>query len=331
MKKTRDPANLYANRQDQAPDETATAPAGGCRAILVRVLAMSDKELTKSLQPSFEKWEGRSPWLYLDYPPGNLTIGIGHLVYKKTEPRAKLEAGLKALLHYGMVSLRSDADYAIEYATYCVANSAKAPGPVRARKLESVQALLRRIEPETGRLGASKDNADLTPGVWGIDLPQAKDDAKNLAVLLAEAERILTLPSNWAKPIPFFECFNSYRLTDPAIDRIYSEDVQTKLKEIPAEEPFEEFSDFPVDAQSAILDLAFQVGARGLAEYKNFANAVSNQNWAQAAATQPFPCANTARLDRTRYRQNLLLDAERRRQVLPDRPSTPFERPTAFA
>ena len=278
-----------------------------------------DSELIQALEPSFEKFEGRSPWLYLD-SLGHLTIGIGHLVHKKGASRADLETGVSALFPYGIIQIRTHPDLARNYWSACqaVATGRQKNSPaeaVRNRTLNAavaklddlgLGALRSRIDPVSGLLSPVSDEG-ATPGVWGYDLPDTDASASNLAVMVEEAGAIEKLPFGWKIPIVYFKCFNSFQLADRAIDQLLEDDIAAKIKEVKGQGTFKDFDKFPVPAQVAVIDLAFQYGAAGLAGKTDFASAVKNAGWGLAAAACP---SGVAQAERTKFRVDHLKQAE---------------------
>jgi len=275
--------------------------------------------LINALKPSFEKFEGRSPWLYLDNL-GHLTIGIGHLVHKKQAPDEELETGVKRLFSYAVLQVRTDPAAARNYLASCQAMPAgkqkpKGSAAVRNRTLnaavgrlnalDSYKSLVSRIDPTSGTLATVQDDGTV-PGVWGYDLPNTDGAESNVAAMVNEARQIEKLPAGWKMPIVFFKCFNSYQLAETAIDKLLEDDIANKIKEVKGEDDFEDFDTFPVPAQVAIIDLAFQYGAAGLASHETFASAAGKAEWAKAAEACP---AGVAQAERTKFRKDNLKQA----------------------
>ncbi len=283
---------------------------------------MSDSTdvLVSSLKPSLESFEGRSPWLYLDFL-GHLTIGIGHLVHKKGGTPQALESGIKLVWSYGMTQIRADAGFAKEYLSVC---RSAPPGPVTGEShaavynrtmkaaithlgsIASYGSLLTRIGESTGAIAAAAADNPLVPGVWGYPLPASTCDQQNIRVLIQEAQSIEQLPVGWKLPVDYFECFNSFKLTAPAVDKLLQDDIGKKIVEVKGEPSFKEFDGFPVPAQVAVLDLSFQYGACGLSHQTAFAAAVKNKEWLAAEKACP---TNDAQADRTKFRKNNLHQA----------------------
>jgi hypothetical protein len=161
------------------------------------------------------------------------------------------------------------------------------------------------INPSSGLLSATTGDG-ATPGVWGYDMPSTDAAESNVSVMVDEAMQIEKLPVGWKMPIVYFRCFNSYQLTEAAIDKLLADDIATKIKEVKAEPVFKDFDTFPLPAQVAVIDLAFQYGATGLAHHTKFAAAVKRLDWSQAMTACP---AGVAQAERTQFRKNKLKEA----------------------
>src|SRR5208283_171536 len=163
-----------------------------------------ESKLVEALKPSFEHFEGRSPWLYLDHL-GHLTVGIGHLVHRKGTPEHSLKQGIKAIWTYGLIQLRSNKAFGKEMATQCHAVvPVPKNGPASAKSyakthnaafqrlsgLPSFKSLLERLDQDTGELRSATANDSSVPGVWGFDLANPEAPAANLTTLIKEAKQI---------------------------------------------------------------------------------------------------------------------------------------------
>lgn len=282
---------------------------------------MSDStdKLVSSMKPSFEKFEGRSPWLYLDFL-GHLTIGVGHLVHKKGGAQTDLESGIKKIWSYGMNQIRADAGFANEYLSACrslpvgtvsgvshaaVYNRTMTSAITSLKLIASYNSLIAQLGQSVGTTTAMVSDPRV-PGVWGYDLPASDSDQANVTVLIREAQHIEKLTVGWKLPIDYFQCFNSFELTDTAIDKLLNDDITSKVSEVKGEPSFKEFDSFPVPAQVAVLDLAFQFGARGLTNQTAFAAAVKKKDW--LTAEKECPVQDT-QADRTKFRKGNLHQA----------------------
>ena len=305
-------------------------------------MAQDYTRLIEALKPTFEEYEGRSPWLYLD-SLGHLTIGVGHLVHMKGGSLDDLETGIKELFPYGILQMRTNSAVAQDYLSSCQAvadgkqKMADAEG-VRNRtvkaavaKLDSLghyKSLISSINSSSGLLTSARDDG-ATPGVWGYDLPDTGASESNVAVMVQEAQGLEKLAHGWKAPIVYFRCFNSYQLSEAGIDKLLADDIAAKIKEVKGEIPFKNFDTFPVPAQAAVIDLAFQYGAAGLATHAKFVAAIKKGDWAQAADACP---AGVAQAERTQFRIDNLMQAATlanppAKQTSPANPKIPLRQP----
>ena len=68
-------------------------------------------------------------------------------------------------------------------------------------------------------------------------------------------------------------------------EKLAINDIETKLKETRAEDEFGAFDTYTFEAKLAVLDMAYNKGARGTADYKKgtFSAAIKARNWKRAA------------------------------------------------
>jgi GH24 family phage-related lysozyme (muramidase) len=89
-----------------------------------------------------------------------------------------------------------------------------------------------------------------------------------------------------------FETHTALRLKSLASSEIFHKDVDRILGELAAHSEYSphKFETFPPDAKFAIMDMAFNMGAAGVAHvYSRFTAAVSRRNWALAATESDRP------------------------------------------
>lgn len=274
------------------------------------------------------RWEGNVPWMYRD-GLGYLTIGIGHLLYKPgQEPRA-LDQNIKDLWKYdgGPRTLRESPENALAFIQAC---SGRKPGP----QWGPVNHFIQLVDGKTGEVALLNQKPT---GVWGINLPGA--GKPGWQVMVEEAKEIMRLPYGQADAAGFFRCYNSYEMTDGGVGQLFDRDVDEAVKQLKGmvwERPdpmrrsmdrkvmaypeFKDFDEFPLAVQVVILDLAFQLGASGVANYGQgeFRKAIGEENWKEAAKLCPQPADTQA--NRNSWRKQMMdkaaADEESKRMLL---------------
>ncbi len=157
------------------------------------------------------------------------------------------------------------------------------------------------------------------PGVWGYDLPFKNmtfvDAAKeagssrifqtvSIDSMVKEAVNIIKLGYGYKDAIRAYECYNSFQIWSSGIDELLGDDIRQKIRELVGEPAFAAFWTFPIDAQVALVDLAFQGGARGVANHTAFSTAVAANHWDAAAQAVPFSDTKTTQQARTNWRKD---------------------------
>jgi GH24 family phage-related lysozyme (muramidase) len=274
-------------------------------------------EFIDAYKPFAAQFEGTVPWMYRD-SRGYLTIGIGHLLYKTGDSLLVLQKAIKALFNHGSGprSIRQKGAQALSFVQAC--NSRK-PGPY----WKSVQRFITSVDTASGAVGAPHDKVF---GVLGIELPE--DHESDWQAMMKEAELIMKLPFGQHDAGGFFRCYNSYEMVGGDIDTLFRHDVHEAVMQLkgmhwvrpdahrrskdfkaPLYPEFQNFDKFPEAAKMAIVDLAFQLGAAGLANYGGgaFRKAVGEQNWGRAAILTPQP--SDAQEERNEWRKQQLEEA----------------------
>jgi GH24 family phage-related lysozyme (muramidase) len=70
-------------------------------------------------------------------------------------------------------------------------------------------------------------------------------------------------------------------LTDAQIDQLFNHDLDTAIAG--AREDVSNFDDLPDDKQQVVIDMVFNLGASGFAEFSNTIDAIENNDWSRAA------------------------------------------------
>jgi GH24 family phage-related lysozyme (muramidase) len=263
-------------------------------------------------KPFAARFEGNVPWMYRD-SRGFLTIGIGHLLYKTGDPLLALQKAIKALWRYGSGprSIRQNGTQALSFVQAC---NARKPGPY----WKSVQRFITSVDTASGAVGAPHDKVF---GVLGVELPKERES--DWEAMVKEAEIIMKLPFGQRDAGGFFRCYNSYELVEGDIDALFRQDVNDAIKQLkgmhwvrpdpkrrskdyksPLYPEFQDFDKFPDAAKMAMVDLAFQLGAAGLANYGAgaFRKAIGEKNWGKAATLTPQP--EDAQDERNQWRKD---------------------------
>jgi len=278
---------------------------------------MAENDLIEAYQPIAAQFEGNVPWMYRD-ARGYLTIGIGHLLYKPSDPAVTLNKAIKALWNFGggPRHMRQSGTQALDFVQAC---TARKPGP----SWKSVQRFITSVDTASGEIKASHDKVF---GVLGIELPDESKPAWKTMVM--EAEMIMKLPYGQRDAGGFFHCYNSFELTQDATDELFAHDVQAAIDQLTGEKwvhpdpkkpwedfktaaypEFQGFDSFPDEVKMVIIDLAFQLGAAGLAHYEGgaFRKAVGQSDWMLANKYCPQPA--DAQAERNQWRRSQLLTA----------------------
>jgi hypothetical protein len=245
--------------------------------------------------------EGGIPYLYLD-TKGHLTIGYGHLVLnrkdlKQANWRQVLTKEIAKLWSYNIVSVEENRFDLWDHGRFSPACRQRIPG-----------ALSPSIDQPPNR---SED--DLAPGPWGLGDPWGLQVGHNVHTMVLEAEEMLNMPYGKKFGASSFEPFTSFRIGEKAdMIRLAYDDIRLKIKEVKQQANFTEFDSFPMSGQLAVLDLAYQGGATGIAQnYKNgeFGKAVKERRWYDAAKLCPGPNEGWPPADRQHQRKAWLLEA----------------------
>lgn len=83
----------------------------------------------------------------------------------------------------------------------------------------------------------------------------------------------------------YYKAFGILQLTDPAIDALLESDIAATEQQLVFVPQFAQFASFVEPAQDGTLDMAFNLGVRGLVtKFPRFTKAASRQDWAACAA-----------------------------------------------
>lgn len=250
-------------------------------------------------KPFAIQFEGSVPWMYRD-SRGFLTIGIGHLLYKTGSPLTDLEKAIRFLWKTGSGprSIRQSGTQALSFVQAC---SARKPGPY----WKSVQRFITTVDTAAGAVAAQHDKVY---GVLGVELP--KERQSEWQAMVQEAQVLMKLPFGQRDAGGFYRCYNSFELVGPDIDALFEHDVNAVIGQIkgmqwvrpdanrrskdykaPLYPEFQEFDKFPDPAKMVLVDLAFQLGAAGLANYGGgaFRKLIGEKQWGKAVRLTPQP------------------------------------------
>lgn len=219
-------------------------------------------------------YEGRFGHMYLD-GDGNVTIGVGHLIYQK--PRNKRGVKTPVTTVDSVVKKRLAG---INYTISIKYKDSKT-------KDESRKPTTKELEH------AFKAVASRTPGYLG----RAYEKLSNLAYK--------TNTASW----PDYS-YAQISIDDKEISRLFKEDVTAKIEDIKRVLPYcqgGKFDKLPVQAQEAIIDMAFNMGANGLkSKFTKFNDAMNANDFGKAANESE---RSGIQPERNRYVKELLLEA----------------------
>lgn len=207
--------------------------------------------------------------LYLDIN-GHLTIGFGHLVLH----RSAAKADWKSLIRKDVTRINNS------FPIVCDDNdsSSDADSSTRARP----------VGPAGAPGNASSPLHDhARPGPWDAN----GGDVEESPVDIMSKEGLEMMGKGFGGNIGAgaSEQYTTCRLKNPAdFEKLAVKDVDKMVNSLLQKNAYHEFKDFPMEGRLAVLDLAYQKGAMGLAKhYKEFGEAVKGRHWNKAAELCP--------------------------------------------
>lgn len=103
----------------------------------------------------------------------------------------------------------------------------------------------------------------------------------------------------WPRVARFYRAFTVLELPDGQVDELFRRRVEGFQREL--QDSYPSFSSYPGSAQLAMLDMAFNLGTRGLKKtWPNLNRAIDARDWATAAIESYRPQSSPARNARTK-------------------------------
>ena len=142
------------------------------------------------------------------------------------------------------------------------------------------------------------------PEVFTLSLWQSMAD---------EAEEMFDLPFGPSIETDYYQDCSTFRMDRSAMVQMFKADVRGVVDALLGRvvvdgvtvSDFQKFSSYPLDAQVAVLDLAYQIGPPALARFSAFRMAVGRGEWSAAAER----CPELGDPKRTRWQREQFLKA----------------------
>jgi GH24 family phage-related lysozyme (muramidase) len=269
-----------------------------------------NQEVIDWIKEQLKKHEGTVPWMYLDHD-GNLTIGVGHKVVSDDD---SLQGGIEKLWKYGSLNSTRKPTTPLRPASAVY----RVPGP----KMQVVFPLLNQIglgpacSPAGRTMLSSAGGHQVNPTggtvAKGPTVVPSSVSTRNQSIqqMVQEARVIqqMDFGDDGLHDAEVYKPYSTFRMTEPAMKAMLDEDFAQMFKYVrwDPSHKFRDIEKFPEEAQKALMDIAFQTGAGGMAKMTDFADAVQKQDWKLAAEKFKVPQADD---DRNMDRKNLLLQA----------------------
>ncbi len=219
-------------------------------------------------------YEGRFGHMYLD-GLGHVTIGVGHLLYQR--PRS--QSGIKL----NVTSINGEQRVALSKVNFLITIEYKDPKKAKETRKPTPSEL------EYAFMKVASRNAGY--------LGRAYRKFSNLAY------------KDHASDWPDYKDAQIY-ISDSEISRIFTEDIETKVKELKQTFRFlkgNQFDLLPDKVQEALIDMSFNLGANGLKKkFPSFMDAIAKGDYLKASKESKRSGIQDSRND---YVKNLLIDA----------------------
>lgn len=269
-------------------------------------------DLVETIFPHVAKAEGAVTHLYLD-SKGHLTIGYGHLVFHrddlgKADSRQALTREIRKLWPYNVSSVPSHRESILIGRKYVRACSAQ---PAGLHSFVQSKAPAWSAPPRTDAVPQAVGWGFVQPRPAPPPLPP--EPGHNVETMVDEAqEMMMTIPYGETIPAHIFRSSTSFEISPADILRLCHDDIRQKIKEVKAQPNLKDFDSFPLEGQLAVFDLAYQGGAKMIAEkYKGgeFDKAALGRRWYDAWKLCPGPKENWPPESRQKLRRKWLTDA----------------------